>query len=189
MTPPLPGTRSAHAATVEVLERWRAPSPAQARLRDDFLRHLAVHPDGLLRECRPDHLTASVLVASPDAARVLLTLHAKAGAWFQLGGHLEPDDTGIVAAAAREAQEESGIADLVVDPDPVHLDVHAVPFCGEGVRHLDVRFVAVAPPGSVETVSAESADLRWWPADALPGGDQADLGELVDLARARVLRG
>lgn len=182
-------SQPARAATLEVLERWHAPTRRQAQLRDHFLRHLRAHPDGLLRECRPDHLTASVVVVSPDAAQVLLTLHAKADAWFQLGGHLEPGDADVVAAATREAREESGIDGLRLDPVPVHLDVHPVPFCGEGVRHLDVRFVAVAHPGSGERASLESTDLRWWPAGALPGGDRGDLGELVDLARARVLRG
>jgi 8-oxo-dGTP pyrophosphatase MutT (NUDIX family) len=174
---------AAHPATVAVLERWHPPTRGQAQLRDDFLRHLRAHPDGLLRECRPDHLTASVLVVSPDATQVLLTLHAKAGAWFQLGGHVEPGDADVVAAATREAREESGIGSLRLEPVPVHLDVHPVPFCGEGVRHLDVRFVAVAHPGSGERASAESTDLRWWPVAALPGGDRGDLGVLVDLAR------
>lgn len=182
---PVAGT-DAHATTVSVLTRWRPPSASQAELRQQFVRHLASHPDGLLRSCRPDHLTASVLVVSPDADRVLLTLHAKAGAWFQLGGHLEPTDADVVAAATREACEESGLTSLYLDPEPVHLDVHPVPFCGDGVRHLDVRFVALAEADSGERSSAESTELRWWPAGALPGDD---LAELVDLARARVLGG
>ena len=62
--------------------------------------------------------------------------------------------------------------------------MHPVPFCGDGVHHLDVRFVAVADVASGERASAESTELRWWPADALPADD---LGELVTLARARVL--
>jgi 8-oxo-dGTP pyrophosphatase MutT (NUDIX family) len=186
MTRPPVTSTAAHTATVSVLTAWRPPTVPQAALRDRFVQHLAARPDGLQRGCRPDHLTASVLVVSPDADRVLLTLHAKAGAWFQLGGHLEPSDADVVAAAAREAREESGLASLSLDPEPVHLDVHPVPFCGDGVRHLDVRFVAVADVGSGERASAESTELRWWPADALPG---EDLSELVDLARARVLGG
>jgi 8-oxo-dGTP pyrophosphatase MutT (NUDIX family) len=177
---------SAHAATVAVLEGWVPPSRAQAELRDEYVAHLRAHPDGLLRTCRPDHLTASVLVLSSDAGRALLTLHAKAGAWFQLGGHVETADADVVAAAAREAREESGLADLRVDPTPVHLDVHPVPFCGPGVRHLDVRFVAVTSDEHGHRTSRESSDLRWWPVDQLPGSDLADL---VDLARARVLGG
>ena len=90
-------------------------------------------------------------------------------------------------AAHREAAEESGLAGLRLDPVPVQLSEHAVPFCGTGgdVHHLDVRFVAVAPAGGAHAVSEESLDVRWWPADALPD-PQPDLVDLVALARARV---
>ena len=122
-----------------------------------------------------------------DHSSVLLTLHAKAKSWFQLGGHCEPGDRTLAAAARREALEESGVADLVLDPVPVQLSEHAVPFCGAhgDVHHLDVRFVAVAPASARPAVSAESLDVRWWPYDDLPGAER-DLLELVALARARV---
>jgi 8-oxo-dGTP pyrophosphatase MutT (NUDIX family) len=175
-----------HADAVRVLTAWHPPHPAQEVLRDRYLAHLAARPDGMTRHCRPDHLTASTLVLSVTGDRVLLTLHAKARQWFQLGGHCEPGDATLAAAAAREAAEESGIANLSLDPVPVQLSEHAVPFCGArgGVHHLDVRFVAVAPAGADHSVSDESLDLRWWPADALPD-PQPDLVELVALARAR----
>ena len=119
---------------------------------------------------------------------MLLTLHAKARQWFQFGGHCEPGDVTLAAAAAREAAEESGIPDLLLDPVPVQLSEHAVPFCDPrgGVHHLDVRFVAVAPADADHAVSDESLDVRWWPADALPD-PQPDMVELVALARARTL--
>lgn len=174
----------ARQATLLTLRSWEPPSLQQLVLQRRFVDHLQVHPDGLLRTCRPDHLTASVLVMSPDTSQVLLTLHAKAGQWFQLGGHLEPSDADVVAAATREAREESGICGLTLDPEPVHLDEHPVPFCGEETHHLDVRFVAVADPRTGHQVSEESAELRWWDTADLPG---RDLTELVDLGRHRVL--
>ena len=58
-----------------------------------------------------------------EGRRVLLTLHPRVGAWLQLGGHLEDTDPSLLAAAAREAAEESGIAGIVLDPVPVDLDV------------------------------------------------------------------
>ncbi|MFT4008430.1 MAG: NUDIX domain-containing protein [Nocardioidaceae bacterium] len=157
-------------------------------LRDRFLDHLAAHPDGAYRSCRPDHLTASVLVLSADHRQVLLTLHAKARQWFQLGGHCEPGDQTLASAALREATEESGLTGLALHPTPIHLDEHAVPFCRSADRvtaarnehaayrdrvthHLDVRFLAIAGPETAHEVSAESLDVRWWPVDALPGQD------------------
>jgi 8-oxo-dGTP pyrophosphatase MutT (NUDIX family) len=178
---------SLHAEALTVLRGWPAPDAEQDAVRRTYVAHLERHPDGLDRDCRPDHLTASTLILSTDGTEVLLTLHAKANAWFQMGGHCEPDDGTLAAAARREAIEESGIEDLVLDPDPVQLDVHEVPFCGTGgpVRHLDVRFVAVAPAAAVHAASAESLEVRWWPADALPSGEPG-LVRLVELARERL---
>ncbi|HEX6149546.1 NUDIX hydrolase [Nocardioides sp.] len=173
-----------HSDALEMLRAWEPPTAEQAALRDRYVAHLEARPDGMRRTCYPDHLTASTIVLSPDAAEVLLTLHAKAQRWFQLGGHCEDADTTLAGAAEREAMEESGLAELRVDPVPVQLSEHAVPFCDPrgGVQHLDVRFVAVVPDDAEPAVSEESLDLRWWPSDALP---DEDLAELVELARSR----
>ena len=172
-----------YADALGVLERWAAPSSAQDALRASYVAHLRTRPDGLFKACYPDHLTASALVVSADRSRVLLTLHRKAGLWFQFGGHLEPGDATLAGAAMREATEESGVAGLVLGAAPVHLDVHAVPFCDPrgAVRHLDVRYVATAPDGAEHTASAESYDVRWWPVDALPTEEQG-IHDLVRLA-------
>ena len=173
-----------HADALRTLEAWRPPGDEQARLRDRYVEHLRRRADAMTRGCYPDHLTASTLVLSAGGDRVLLTLHAKAQRWFQLGGHCEPGDATLVGAAAREAAEESGIAGLRVDPVPVQLSEHAVPFCDPrgGVHHLDVRFVAVAADDAEHAVSEESLDLRWWPVTGLPDDELADL---VALALAR----
>ena len=177
-----------HADALRLLESWVAPSPEQEELRAAYVDHLRSRPDGLQRSCHPDHITASTVVLDPAHGSVLLTLHAKAGLWFQLGGHLEDGDTTLAGAALREATEESGITGLRLDPVPVQLDAHEVPFCGgrPGTRHLDVRVLAVAPEGARHAISAESADLRWWPVDGLPS-DEPSLRELVDLGRHRAL--
>ncbi len=174
-----------HSDAVRVLSDWDPPGARQATLRDRYLSHLAAHPDGMSRQCLPDHITASTLVLSHDHSRVLLTLHAKAERWFQFGGHCEPGDHTLAAAALREATEESGVAGLLMSAAPVQLNEHAVPFCDPdgGVHHLDVRFVAVAPEGAEHAISDESLDVRWWPADSLPDPEPG-LVELVRLAQS-----
>ena len=158
-----------HADAVALLTRWVSPEEDQRALRHAFLAFLGARPDACARSCLPGHLTASALVLSHDGRRVLLTLHPKVGRWVQLGGHCEDEDTGLVAAALREAAEESGIDGLVIEPEPLHLDVHPIT-CSLGVptRHFDVRFLVRAPAGAAAIRSAESVDLAWWPVDALP---------------------
>lgn len=176
-----------HADALAVLEGWSAPDAAQEALREQYVAHLRSRPDGLRKACFPDHLTAGALVLSHDGSKVLLNLHRKARRWFAFGGHLEPQDATLAAAALREGVEESGLPDLDVDPEPVHLSLHEVGFCSsEGtVRHFDVRFLARLGATSEPVVSEESLDLRWFPVDDVPT-DEPDMLDLIRLARARL---
>ena len=178
---------SLHADARDMLRGWCAPDARQERLRREYVEHLERHADGMARSCFPDHVTAGAVVLSADGTRTLLTLHRKARAWFHLGGHCEASDATLAGAALREAGEESGITALALDPEPVHLDRHEVGFCDPRgtVRHLDVRFLAVAPEDAVHAISEESLDVRWWPVEALPT-EAEDLPELVTLAGARL---
>ncbi|GGM66447.1 NUDIX hydrolase [Longimycelium tulufanense] len=176
---------SLHADAVRTLFEWRPDDERQEALRHAFLAFLAARPDGCMRSCEPGHLTASAVVFDASGDHVLLTLHPRVGRWLQLGGHCEPEDTSLLGAALREAVEESGIADLWIEPSPLHLDVHPIT-CSLGVptRHLDVRFLVRAPVGARAVRSAESVDLQWWPVGALPSNVDT-IPELVRLARAR----
>ena len=98
-------------------------------MRRHFLDHLAKRANGWSRACLGAHLTASSLICAAADAKVLLTLHARIGRWLQTGGHIEPTDPALDAAAFREANEESGLLDLVLDPNPLLLSRHEVP-CG-----------------------------------------------------------
>ena len=169
-----------------VLTEWSAPSTAQEALRGRYLAFIDEHPDAASRDLRAGHLTASTVVLDATRERVLLTLHPLAGRWFQLGGHVEPGDGTMAAAALREATEESGIDGLVLHHDPIGLDWHPTR-CRDSARvlgassHLDVEYAAVAPPGAEHLRSDESLDLAWFGLDALPDG--AD-----DVVRALIRR-
>lgn len=176
-----------HVDASRVLTDWSAPDAEQEQLRALYLDHLAEHPTAMSRDCHPDHLTASALVISSDGEQVVLTKHPKAGLWLQTGGHCEPEDATLAGAALREAHEESGITGLQIDPVPVLLSRHEVPFCGpvQPAHHLDVQFMAVAPDGAEPVISEESDDLRWCSVDHLPEPTDQDVRDLIAAARRR----
>ncbi|MDT0331595.1 NUDIX hydrolase [Nocardiopsis lambiniae] len=159
---------SLHADARAVLSAWAAPDERQEGLRRSYVDHLDTHPDAMWRSCLPGHITASSAVISAEGDRVVLTLHRVHRMWLQTGGHCEPRDATLGAAVLREAVEESGIEDLTLLPEPVRLDRHAVP-CGGGSFHLDVQYAVLAPPGATPVIDPEeSADLGWFPVEALP---------------------
>ncbi|HEY2450970.1 MAG TPA: NUDIX hydrolase [Mycobacterium sp.] len=174
---------SVRQSAIAVLSDWQAPDRSQDSLRHAVLAFLHARDDACRRECAPGHITASALVLDDSGGQVLLTLHPRLGRWVQLGGHCEDSDGDIVAAALREATEESGVDGLQIVPNLAAVHVHALT-CSLGVptRHLDLQFVARAPAGAQIVVSDESLDLGWWPIDDLPAGSDAALVYLVDRA-------
>jgi 8-oxo-dGTP pyrophosphatase MutT (NUDIX family) len=179
--------QSLHASAVAVLGAWAPADRGDESARQTMLAFLGSAPRGCLREHVPGHITASALVLDESGEHVLLTLHPRVGRWIQLGGHCEESDETVIDAALREAIEESGVADLRIDPRLLAAHTHPIT-CSLGVptRHLDLQFLVRA--SSIETAvrSDESLDLRWWPVDQLPDGAETEtLDRLLTLARSR----
>jgi 8-oxo-dGTP pyrophosphatase MutT (NUDIX family) len=121
--------------------------------------------DPLDRASLPDHLTASAVVVAPGRGALLLH-HRKLGRWFQPGGHVDGDGN-LLAAACREAAEETGLTGLRPVVPAVDLDVHDVPYPdGSFHVHHDLRFLLLADAGAEAAHNDESTGATWVTGDA-----------------------
>jgi 8-oxo-dGTP pyrophosphatase MutT (NUDIX family) len=140
--------------------------------RDRMLALLDVAPDRdpfARGHFDPGHFTASAFVLSPDGRSLLLILHAKLALWLQPGGHIDPEDPDIFAAARRETAEETGLGDDAVEPTVARgtlldLDIHRIPpnpRRGEPAHeHFDVRVLLRARTLDF-AAGSDALDARW----------------------------
>ncbi|CAM8642701.1 MutT NTP pyrophosphohydrolases including oxidative damage repair enzymes [Acidimicrobiia bacterium] len=166
------------AGVITHLEELTPADEQQASVRDDMLAFANAHPDALHRSCVDGHFTASALVVEEGSDRFIILFHTKLQKWLQPGGHVD-GDANLAANALREATEETGISGLRVVVPAIDLDIHEVRPPKEAPHlHLDVRFVVLAPSGSVPIGNHESESLRWVTLDEL-----AELGADNGLVR------
>jgi len=168
------------------VQRHAAAVPGQAAVAGQFAAFIAAHRDCCERSLAEGHLTGSAWLVSRDGRRVLLTHHRKLGKWLQLGGHADGDHD-LARVALREAEEESGLRDLVVEPELFDLDCHWIPPRKEdaGHYHWDMRYVVRATGDESFTVSDESHALAWREVRELV--DEPGLDESVRRMAARWL--
>jgi 8-oxo-dGTP pyrophosphatase MutT (NUDIX family) len=141
----------------------RAADAHEATMVADVIAFVEAHPDCLLRSCEPGHLTGSAWIVSPDRRRTLLTHHHKLDKWLQLGGHADGEGD-LLAAALREAREESGLVSVrALSAEIFDVDRHWIPprKSDPGHYHYDVRFVFEADPAEPLAITSESKDLAW----------------------------
>ena len=137
---------------------------AAAAIRAQFVDFARAQLDCCERTCAPGHFTGSAWVVSADGQRALLLHHRKLDRWLQPGGHADGDGD-LAAVALREAEEETGLRGLRVQPAVFDLDRHRIPARGTEPEHwhYDVRFVVHAGGDEAFVVSEESHALAWRP--------------------------
>ena len=142
--------------------RWPEEAACVAQFEALLREERTSEVDPYARSRLAGHLTASSWLVDRSGLRVLLTHHRKLGLWLQLGGHAD-GERDLRAVALKEAEEESGLQDLVVDDDLFDLDRHWIPQHKDvpGHWHYDARYVVRATGSEAFTVSDESHALAW----------------------------
>lgn len=163
--------RRALADALDDYSRRRPGETAVARFRE----FLGGQAEAFKREFAIGHFTGSAWLVSADRSRVLLTHHRKLGRWLQLGGHAD-GDADLARVALREAEEESGLDGLTVEPAIFDLDRHRIPARGTDPEHwhYDVRYIVRAGANEVFVVSDESHALAWREIASLIDDQEAD---------------
>ena len=145
-----------------LLNQYIENEPENQQSRALLISFAEQHQNCCERTLLVGHFTGSCWLVSKDSLRVLLTHHKKLGRWLQLGGHAD-GDSNLAQVALREAEEESGLTDLTVEPEIFDLERHVIPARGAEPEHYhhDVRFVVHATGSEEFIVSDESHALAW----------------------------
>lgn len=154
---------------LRLLTNYRARHPDEGDRTRQFIDFVERNPRCFDRSLEEGHVTGSGWIVDEKGGRTLLTHHRKLDLWLQPGGHAD-GESDLLAVAARECEEETGLAGLrPVDEAIFDLDIHGIPARRDEPAHFhyDVRFLFRNVGPDRFTVTEESHDLAWVDLDRL----------------------
>ena len=162
----------------KLMEQIRGYIPCNSQEEADkqlFLHWLEQDTDISRRDNLSAHLTASAWVVNPDRSKVLMAYHNLYDSWAWLGGHAD-GNWDLRAVAAREAEEESGIAPIrPLGNGPVSLEILTVSGHEKKGRyvschlHLNLTYLFEAREDSaLRCCPGENSAVAWIPFEEIP---------------------
>ncbi|MFG2669115.1 NUDIX domain-containing protein [Streptomyces sp. NPDC048387] len=160
----------------EAVEAYLGRHPGERAALTVLLAALDRPADATARTTLPGHVTCSAVVIDRQGRVLHIRHRASGGLVLTPGGHIEPGDRTLLAAALREVSEEAGIApgDLCLTRQllgsPIDIDVHDIeanPARGEPAhRHYDFRYVFYLTgeePPTIVLRDEEVSGAQWLP--------------------------
>jgi len=148
---------------IELLNNYQSIYAEEIEFKAKMLDFIKTNPDCFERSLQQGHITASCWLTNENSTQALLLHHMKLDRWFQLGGHCD-GDSNVLAVALKEAQEESGILNIVpTDLQIFDIDIHAIPANSkeQAHDHYDVRFLLKVVGDQTVISNRESKALKW----------------------------
>jgi 8-oxo-dGTP pyrophosphatase MutT (NUDIX family) len=161
----------------DTLSRYLASYPGEHDELEPLLSSLAEGADVTVRSSVPGHVTCGAAVIN-GTGKILLIRHKVLDRWLLPGGHLDPADPGLLAAALRELGEETGIgwqqavSPPGLDRTPLDIDLHRIPANPAKEEpehwHADFRYAFLVTDPAVLLQLEEVSAYAWQPPSSLP---------------------
>lgn len=148
---------------LHLLKEYHPVAQEEIKCKDRMIEFIKKNPNCFDRSLKEGHITGSAWLLSKDGSKVLLMHHAKMNRWLQLGGHCD-GECDVLEVAVKEAQEESGIINIVpVSTKIFDIDIHLIPERVDEPAHYhyDVRFLLQVNSDEPVVQNRESKELRW----------------------------
>jgi 8-oxo-dGTP pyrophosphatase MutT (NUDIX family) len=180
---------------LEIIERYETKNEQEKRDQSLILEQIGLVGDLILtRQCETAHMTSSGVILNPTLDKMLMIHHKLYDTWAWTGGHADGDDDPL-GTAIREAQEETGIENIVpLGTKAVSIEV--LPVFGHQKNgayvsthlHFNVSYILIAEESEILSVNEEETNgVEWVPLSRIP--EYSNEPFFVDIYQKIIARG